>query len=183
MRVIPTALPGVLLIEPQVFSDERGFLVETFSLARYRDAGIDSPNIQDNFVRSCRGTLRGLHYQEPDGQGKLVQVLRGEIFDVCVDVRRGSPTFAKWLGLTLSENEIRQLWIPSGFAHGFCVLSDSADVYYKLTAQRVPESEREILWKDPAIGIEWPIKQPLLSDRDAQAPTLAEATVLPEHFK
>ena len=183
MRVIETPLSGVVLIEPQVFGDDRGFLVETFSFARYRDAGIDSPNIQDNFVRSCRGTLRGLHYQEPDGQGKLVQVLRGEIFDVCVDVRRGSPTFAKWLGFTLSEDDVRQLWIPVGFAHGFCVTSETADVYYKMSGPRVAEHERVIAWNDPAIGITWPIAQPLLSPRDACASKLTEAVVLPKYEK
>jgi dTDP-4-dehydrorhamnose 3,5-epimerase len=181
VKVTQTSLPGVLLIEPRVFSDERGFLLETFSSQRYAEAGMNSPNVQDNFVRSRRGVLRGLHYQEPHAQGKLIQVLRGEIFDVCVDIRRGSPTFGRWLGMQLTENEHLQMWIPVGFAHGFCVTSESADVYYKLSDARVPASERAILWSDPAIGIEWPVQQPILSAKDTQAPTLANATMLPNY--
>src|SRR5947207_11533786 len=152
MKVTETTLPGVLLIEPEMFTDSRGFLLETYSLARYLDAGVGEVKAQDNFVRSGHRVLRGLHYQQPGGQGKLIQVFGGVIFDVCVDVRRGSPTFGKWYGVELSEGEHRQVWIPPGYAHGFCVLSETADVYYKMSTRWVAEDEHAILWSDPAIG-------------------------------
>jgi dTDP-4-dehydrorhamnose 3,5-epimerase len=179
MKVSETELPGVLLVEPRVFSDERGFFLETFHAERYAAHGIPTALVQDNLSRSRHGTLRGLHFQEPKAQGKLVQVVRGTVFDVVVDVRRGSPTFGRWLGLELSGEAPRQLWIPPGFAHGFCVLSESADFYYKCTTLYAPEAERSIRWNDPQIGIQWPLRDPILSPKDAAAPLLADAAVLP----
>ncbi|MDB4968037.1 MAG: rfbC [Myxococcales bacterium] len=179
MKVIETALPGVLVIEPRVFSDDRGFFLETFSASRYAALGIPTQFAQDNLSRSVRGTLRGLHFQEPDAQGKLVQVTRGTVLDVAVDVRRGSPTFGKWVGVELSGETPRQMWIPHGFAHGFCVTSESADFWYKCTTPYAPHSERSISWNDPQIGIVWPVDKPLLSNKDAEAPSLADAKVLP----
>ena len=181
MKVIPTALPEVLLVEPKVFGDSRGFFYESFQAARYAEAGIPGPFVQDNLSRSVRGTLRGLHFQEPRAQGKLVQVLRGAVWDVAVDVRRGSPRFGQWVAVELSETAPRQLWIPPGFAHGFCVLSDSADFFYKCTELYAPECERSIAWNDPAIGITWPVGSPILSAKDAAAPRLADAPILPSH--
>jgi dTDP-4-dehydrorhamnose 3,5-epimerase len=180
MRVEPTALPGVLVVEPRIFGDGRGIFLETFHAERYAAAGIVGPFVQDNFSRSKKGTLRGLHFQEPRPQGKLVQVLRGRVFDVAVDVRRGSRTFGKWLGLELDSEWQRQLWIPPGFAHGFYVLSDEADFMYKCTALYAPEVERSIRWNDPALAIAWPIDvAPLLSKKDAEAPLLADVPMLP----
>ncbi|HZS38690.1 MAG TPA: dTDP-4-dehydrorhamnose 3,5-epimerase [Polyangia bacterium] len=179
MKVTPTSLDGVLLVEPKVLGDARGAFVELYHAERFRQAGIADAFVQDNFSRSSRGVLRGLHFQEPNGQGKLLQVLRGAIFDVAVDVRRGSPQFGRWFGVELSEREVRQMWIPAGFAHGFCVTSDVAEVLYKCTAFYTPESERCIAWNDPAIGIQWPIAAPTLSARDAAAPKLADAPRLP----
>jgi dTDP-4-dehydrorhamnose 3,5-epimerase len=179
VKVIPTELPGILIIEPRVFVDSRGFFLETFQSERYAAAGIAGPFLQDNFSRSSEGTLRGLHFQEPSAQGKLVEVLHGSVWDVAADIRRGSPTFARWMGIELSEENRRQLWIPPGFAHGFCVLSGWADVFYKCTNLYSPEAERSIRWDDPAIGIRWPIQSPRLSARDSGAPLLAEAPVLP----
>jgi dTDP-4-dehydrorhamnose 3,5-epimerase len=179
MRVVPTELPEVLILEPRVHGDSRGFFYETFQAGRYAGVGISGPFVQDNLSRSVRGTLRGLHFQEPRAQGKLVQVLRGTVWDVAVDVRRGSPRFGRWIALDLSETTPRQLWIPPGFAHGFCVLSDSADFFYKCTELYSPESERSVAWDDPAIGIAWPVEEPLLSPKDRAAPRLADAPVLP----
>ena len=179
MRVVPTELPEVLILEPRVHGDSRGFFYETFQAGRYAGVGISGPFVQDNLSRSVRGTLRGLHFQEPWAQGKLVQVLRGTVWDVAVDVRRGSPRFGRWIALELSETTPRQLWIPPGFAHGFCVLSDSADFFYKCTELYSPESERSVAWDDPAIGIAWPVEEPLLSPKDRAAPRLADAPVLP----
>ena len=179
MKVVPTELPEVLILEPKVHGDSRGFFYETFQATRYAEAGIPGAFVQDNLSRSVRGTLRGLHFQEPKAQGKLVQVLRGTVWDVAVDVRRGSPRFGRWIALELSETTPRQLWIPPGFAHGFCVLSDSADFFYKCTEIYSPESERSVAWDDPAIGIAWPVKEPLLSAKDRAAPRLADAPVLP----
>jgi len=179
LKISETPLPGVLVIEPRVFVDDRGFFLETFQASRYEAAGIGATFVQDNFSRSRRGTLRGLHFQEPKAQGKLVQVLNGSAFDVVVDVRRGSPTFGQWFGMELSGDAPKQMWIPPGFAHGFCVTSDVADFHYKCTALYAPEAERSIRWNDPAIGIAWPVAQPLLSDKDAQAPLLADAPALP----
>lgn len=179
MKVRPTELPEVLLLEPRVFGDSRGFFVETFHAQRYAEAGIPGTFVQDNLSRSVKGTLRGLHFQEPNGQGKLVQVLAGSVWDVVVDVRRGSPTFGRWMGAELSSGNKWQLWIPPGFAHGFCVLSDSADFFYKCTAQYSPESERSVLWNDPDLAIPWPVREPLLSEKDQRAPRLKDAPVLP----
>ncbi len=180
-KVTPTALPDVLLIEPRVFADDRGFFLETYQAERYRAHGIGPAFVQDNWSRSVRGTLRGLHYQEPNGQGKLVQVTRGSVFDVVVDVRRGSPTFGKWVGVELSGDTPKQMWIPAGFAHGFCVTSDSADFVYKCTTAYAPDCERAIRWDDPELAIPWPTEQPLLSKKDAAAPTLADASILPSY--
>lgn len=179
LTVKETPLAGVLILEPRVFADDRGFFLETYQVARYQAVGIEGSFVQDNFSRSCRGTLRGLHFQEPHAQGKLVHVLNGSVFDVVVDVRKGSPTFARWFGLELSGDVPRQLWIPPGFAHGFCVTSDVADFHYKCTAAYAPEAERSIRWNDPQLAIDWPVAQPLLSGKDAAAPLLADAPVLP----
>ena len=181
MRVATTGLPGVLVVEPRIFRDERGAFSETFHAERYAQAGVPLAFVQDNFSRSRKGTLRGLHFQEPKAQGKLVQVTRGKVFDVAVDVRRGSPTFGQWLGLELDGETLRQLWVPPGFAHGFCVLSDEADFVYKCTAPYAPEAERSIRWDDPELAIAWPITQPLLSKKDAEAPLLKDAPVLPRY--
>lgn len=180
MKVLETAIPGVLIVEPRAFGDDRGFFMETFHAKKYADAGIPGPFVQDNFSRSARGTLRGLHFQEPHAQGKLVQVLAGAVFDVAVDVRRGSPTFGKWVGVELSAQNKRQLWVPAGFAHGFCVTSESADFHYKCTALYSPETERSIAWNDPDVAVAWPLSgAPMLSAKDAAAPRLKDAPVLP----
>lgn len=179
MTVTELAIPGLLLIEPRLFPDDRGLFFEIFRDDRYARAGLSGPFVQDNFSRSRRGTLRGLHFQEPHGQGKLVQALRGSVYDVVVDVRRGSPTFGRWVGVELDGQSLRQLWVPPGFAHGFCVTSDEADFLYKCTTPYVPAAERSIAWNDPALAIDWPISAPLLSTKDAAAPTLAAAEVLP----
>ena len=173
MRVVPTDLPGVLIIEPDVHRDGRGFFLETFHAERYRAHGIDGPFVQDNHSRSMGGTLRGLHLQVQRPQGKLIRVVEGEVFDVAVDVRRGSPTFGRWLSILLSADSFRQYYIPPGFAHGFCVLSSSAQVEYKCTDFYDPVTEIGIAWNDPALAIRWPIAEPLLSPRDRQHPTLA----------
>ncbi len=175
MKVSDTSLPGVLLIEPRVFSDPRGTFWETYQAKRYADAGIPAIFVQDNCSRSVRGTLRGLHYQLRHPQAKLVWVTRGEVFDVVVDIRRGSPTFGRWFSTTLSGDQPRQMYIPPGFAHGFCVLSEFADFAYQCTDYYVPDDERGIIWNDPDIGIRWPIAEPLLSDKDRGYPTLNAA--------
>lgn len=172
MKVSETSLPGVLLIEPRVFRDGRGLFWETYHAERYANLGIPTGFVQDNSSRSVRGTLRGLHYQLRRPQGKLVWVTRGEVFDVVVDIRRGSPHFGRWVGVTLSGEAPRQLYIPPGFAHGFCVTSKFADFAYKCTDVYVPDDERGLLWNDPEIGIQWPIAEPLLSDKDRGFPTL-----------
>lgn len=174
MNVTETKLPGVLLIEPRVFRDSRGFFIETFQRERYSAVGIPGPFVQDNHSHSVRNVLRGLHYQISQPQGKLVSVVRGEVFDVAVDIRKGSPTFGAWFGVVLSESNNRQLYVPPGFAHGFCTLSDQADFLYKCSDYYQPQDEGGVLWSDPAIGIEWPVEAPLLSDKDAVYPTLAE---------
>jgi dTDP-4-dehydrorhamnose 3,5-epimerase len=181
MNVVPTPIPGVLVIEPKVFGDDRGFFLETFHAERYRAAGLPAPFVQDNWSRSAKGTLRGLHFQEPNPQGKLVQVFRGSVFDVAVDIRRGSPTFGKWYGCELSEENKRQLWVPPGFAHGFCVTSESADFVYKCTELYAPASERGIAWNDPDLAIPWPVAAPLLSKKDSGAPRLKDAPMLPQY--
>jgi dTDP-4-dehydrorhamnose 3,5-epimerase len=174
VRIEPTALPGVLLIEPEVHGDGRGFFMETWHRERYVAAGIALPFVQDNLSRSARGILRGLHLQNPHAQGKLVSVLEGAVFDVAVDVRVGSPHFGKWVGYELSAANHRQLWVPPGFAHGFCVTTDHAMFAYKCTDIYHRESEIGLAWNDPALGIDWPIREPLLSAKDAAAPTLSE---------
>jgi dTDP-4-dehydrorhamnose 3,5-epimerase len=181
VKVSETALPGVLVIEPRLFTDDRGFFLETYQAERYGAHGIPTEFVQDNLSRSIRGTLRGLHFQEPNGQGKLVQVVRGEVFDVAVDIRRGSPTFGKWVGVTLDGNSQKQMWIPPGFAHGFCVTSETADFWYKCTTPYAPACERSLRWNDPALAIRWPLAEPLLSKKDAESPSLAEAPVLPSY--
>ena len=181
MKVVPTELPEVLVIEPKLHGDSRGFFYESFQARRYAQAGITGSFVQDNLSRSIKGTLRGLHFQEPRVQGKLVQVLRGAVWDVAVDVRRGSPRFGRWVAVELSETTPRQLWIPPGFAHGFCVLSDSADFFYKCTELYAPDCERSIAWNDPRIGIPWPVREPLLSAKDRAAPLLGDAPVLPSY--
>nr|WP_216612738.1 dTDP-4-dehydrorhamnose 3,5-epimerase [Myxococcus xanthus] len=174
-------IPDVLLLEPKVFGDDRGFFMEMFHAARYAAAGIPGPFVQDNYSRSAKGTLRGLHFQEPQAQGKLVQVLAGAVYDVAVDVRRGSSTFGQWVAVELSSDNRRQLWVPPGFAHGFCVVSDSADFHYKCTALYAPETERSVVWNDPDLAIPWPVSEPRLSPKDAQAPRLRDAPLLPEY--
>ena len=174
MRVLPTDLPGVLLVEPDLFRDPRGWFLETFHERKYRDAGIAYSFVQDNQSRSVRGTLRGLHAQLRRPQGKLVRAVSGEIFDVAVDIRPGSPTFGKWTAATLSADSFRQMFIPPGFAHGFCVLSDIAEMAYKCTDFYDRSDEIGIRWNDPAIAIAWPVRDPLLSEKDAALPTLAE---------
>ncbi len=181
MNVSQTSLSGVLLVEPKVFGDARGFFLETFHEGRYAAAGIKGPFVQDNWSRSVKGTLRGLHFQLPNAQGKLVWCPRGAVWDVAVDIRKGSPTFGKFFGIELSEENKRQLWVPPNFAHGFCVLSESADFVYKCTDLYAPEQEGAVLWNDPALGIPWPITSPNLSKKDAAAPTLANAPRLPEY--
>jgi dTDP-4-dehydrorhamnose 3,5-epimerase len=174
VRVVATDLPGVVVIEPDVHADSRGFFLETYHAERYHAHGIDGPFVQDNHSRSARGTLRGLHLQLTRPQGKLVRVIEGEIFDVAVDVRRGSPTFGRFVAVTLTADNFRQCYIPRGFAHGFCVVSPTAQVEYKCTDLYDPSSEIGIAWNDPAIAIPWPIPEPLLSARDSRHPTLAE---------
>lgn len=174
-RFLETPLPGVLVVEPVVHRDPRGFFLETYHRSKYHGGGIDEIFVQDNHSRSTRGTLRGLHAQRTRPQGKLVRAVRGRIFDVAVDVRRASPTFAHWTGAELSEDNFRQLWIPPGYAHGFCVLSEVAEVEYKCTEIYVPEDEITIAWNDPRIGIEWPLDgEPLLSERDRVAPSIED---------
>jgi len=174
MNVIPTSLDGVFIIEPKVFRDQRGFFLETYHREKYRAFGIDRVFVQDNLSYSAKGTLRGLHYQITKPQAKLVQVMRGEVFDVAVDIRPGSPDFGKWTGVYLSDSNCRQLFISEGFAHGFCVLSDEAVFCYKCSEFYAPEDEGGILWSDPDIGIEWLIQEPVISDKDARYPRLCE---------
>jgi dTDP-4-dehydrorhamnose 3,5-epimerase len=179
MKVSQTGLPGVLLIEPAVFADERGFFLETWSAARYRGAGILEDFVQGNQVRSRRGVLRGLHFQLERPQAKLVWAVSGEILDVAVDVRRGSETFGRWFGANLSGENHRQVFVPAGFAHGYCVLSESADVAYLCSDYYWPAGDRGVRWDDPAIGIAWPPGEKLLSPKDRALPTLADAPELP----
>jgi dTDP-4-dehydrorhamnose 3,5-epimerase len=178
MRFTETSLPGVLLIEPDVFEDNRGFFMETYHHGKYASGGIDRIFVQDNYSYSIKGTLRGLHYQFPHPQAKLIFPISGEIYDVAVDIRSGSPTFGKWLGINLSSENKRQILIPEGFAHGFCVISDTARVLYKCTDFYYPEHDHGILWSDPALGIDWPVKKPLLSIKDARLPRLGKGVVL-----
>ena len=180
MIVTDTTLPGVKLIEPRVFGDDRGFFLESWNARAFAAAGIDMPFVQDNHSRSARGVLRGLHYQISESQGKLVRVVSGAVFDVAVDIRRSSPHFGRWVGYELSADNKHMLWMPPGFAHGFIVLSEAADFMYKCTTFYAPAHDRAIVWDDPAIGIDWPIEgSPQLSVKDAAAPCLADAEVFP----
>ena len=174
MTVSETGLPGVLVIEPRVFGDARGFFLERFHAECYADAGIPGPFVQDNHSRSQRGILRGLHFQKRHPQGKLVEVVSGEVYDVAVDVRPGSDTFGRWTGVRLSAENHRQLWVPPGFAHGFVVLSESADFLYKCTDVYHPEDEGGVIWNDPDLGIDWPLADPQLSHKDAALPRLRD---------
>ena len=174
MKISSMSLPEVLLIEPNRFGDARGYFLETYHQERYAEAGIDGDFVQDNLSRSARGILRGLHFQHPNDQGKLVYVLAGEVFDVAVDVRVGSPNFGKWTSALLSSEDHRQLWIPPGFAHGFCVTSDTALFAYKCTALYTVADEVGMAWNDPAIGIAWPVAEPQLSAKDKVQPRLAD---------
>ena len=173
-RALETSLDGVVLVEPDVFGDERGFLLETFSVPRWRELGIDLEFVQDNHSRSRAGILRGLHFQTSPGQAKLVRCARGRIWDVAVDLRRDSATYRRWEGHELDDERHRQLFVPVGFAHGFCVLSEVADVAYKLSSLYDPATEAGIAWNDPDVAVEWPIADPEISERDRAAPRLAE---------
>jgi dTDP-4-dehydrorhamnose 3,5-epimerase len=179
MQAIATAIPDVIIIEPKVFGDERGFFYESFNERKFAElTGVTQTFVQDNHSKSARNVLRGLHYQIQQPQGKLVRVVAGEVFDVAVDLRKSSPTFGKWVGVTLSGDNKRQLWIPAGFAHGFVVTSESAEFLYKTTDYWAPQYERSVLWNDPAIGIDWPFDgAPLLSGKDQAAALLADAEV------
>jgi dTDP-4-dehydrorhamnose 3,5-epimerase len=181
MNVIKTSIPDVLIIEPKVFGDSRGFFYESFNQKAFHQAtGLDINFVQDNHSRSAKGVLRGLHYQIRQAQGKLVRVVKGAVFDVAVDIRKSSPAFGLWVGTELSEENRRQMWIPAGIAHGFLVLSDNAEFLYKTTDYYAPEYERCILWNDPALGIQWPIASaPLLSEKDRQGQLLANAEIFP----
>lgn len=181
MKVSSLAIPDVLLIEPTVYGDERGFFFESFNQARFNEAaGAEVSFVQDNHSKSAKGVLRGLHYQISQAQGKLVRVVEGEVFDVCVDLRRSSPTFGKWVGEILSSDNKRQLYIPTGFAHGFVVLSETAQFLYKTTDFYSPQHERAIIWNDPTVNVAWPIETPpTLSSKDAQAPFMKDADLFP----
>jgi dTDP-4-dehydrorhamnose 3,5-epimerase len=179
MKIETTRLDGIVVIEPKVFGDLRGFFYESYHYQRYCDAGIRAVFVQDNQSRSVKNTLRGLHYQVNPGQGKLIRVIDGEIFDVAVDVRWQSPTFGQWFGINLSAENKKQLYIPVGFAHGFCVLSDFAEINYKCTDYYSPADERGILWNDPMLAINWPVQNPILSARDQQHPRFTE---IPKDF-
>ena len=177
MKIVATALPDVIVIEPAVFGDDRGFFLESWNAQRFRDLGLDLDFVQDNHSRSARGVLRGLHYQKPNPQGKLVRVVAGAVYDVAVDLRRASPGFGRWVGVELSAANKRMLWVPPGFAHGFLSLADDTDFLYKCTAPYAPADEHSLLWSDPAIGIEWPLDGivPAVSPKDASGVPLARA--------
>jgi dTDP-4-dehydrorhamnose 3,5-epimerase len=180
MKVTPTALPGVLVIEPRVFNDDRGFFFESWNARALAQAGIDAAFVQDNHSRSRRGVLRGLHYQIEHAQGKLVRAVIGEAFDVVVDLRRSSPTFGRAVGIALSADNRKMLWVPPGFAHGFLAVSESVDFLYKTTDYWYPQHERTLLWNDPALGIAWPIEgAPVLTAKDVAGAPLAQAEVYP----
>lgn len=181
MEVVRTDIEGVLLIKPKAFGDHRGFFLETFQAQRYAQAGIDLPFVQDNLSRSRQGILRGLHFQRNHPQGKLVSVTRGRVFDVAVDIRPDSPTFSKWFGAVLDDENHHQLWVAPGLAHGFCVMSETADFTYKCTDYYHPEDEGGLRWNDADIGIDWPVDNPTLSDKDAKALGLRE--LFPQRFK
>ena len=180
MRVVPTSLPDVLLIEPSVFGDQRGFFFESWNRRAFGEAGVEAEFVQDNHSRSVHNVLRGLHYQIEHAQGKLVRVCAGTVFDVAIDIRRSSPTFGRWVGMELSAENRRMLWIPPGFAHGFLVMSDSAEFLYKTTDYWYPEHERTLLWNDPALAIEWPLDgPPTVAAKDAAGRPLASADLYP----
>ena len=183
MNVRQTSLPGVLLLEPKIFRDERGFFTETFNTRSLAGSGVPSEFVQDNHSRSARGVVRGLHYQLRSPQGKLVHVARGRIFDVAVDIRLGSPQFGAWFGTELDDENLASLWIPPGFAHGFCVLSDVADVIYKCTTLYDPADDRGILWNDPAVAIEWPVESPIVSLKDSRLRKLSDTRFDLPRFK
>lgn len=179
MNIVETAIPGVLIIEPRVFGDARGFFMETWNAGAFAAAGLDLTFVQDNHSRSQKGVLRGLHFQNPGPQGKLVRVTNGAVFDVAVDLRASSPTFGKWVGVELSAENKRMFWIPEGFAHGFLTLEDDTDFLYKCTAPYAPQSEFTLAWNDPAVGIEWPVAglDPIISDKDARGLSLDQVPV------
>lgn len=181
MKVVQTEIPEVLILEPRVFGDERGFFMESYNRRGFQQAtGLDPDFVQDNHSRSGRGVLRGLHYQIRQAQGKLVRVVRGSVYDIAVDLRRSAPTFGRWVGVELSEQNHRQLWVPPGFAHGFLVLSEIADFQYKTSDYYAPEHERSIRWNDPDLAIDWPLPEdmaPVLAEKDAAAPRFADAEV------
>ncbi|HEN21134.1 MAG TPA: dTDP-4-dehydrorhamnose 3,5-epimerase [Desulfobacteraceae bacterium] len=179
VKKVSTGLEGVFLVQPDVFSDDRGYFLETYHRAKYKESGIEYEFVQDNRSHSRHGVLRGLHYQLQNAQGKLVYVVRGEIFDVAVDIRRGSPYFGRWFGAYLSSENSRQIFVPEGFAHGFCVLSKTADVIYKCTDFYSPGDEYGISWSDPDIGIKWPLNSPILSQKDNGNPLLSD---IPENL-
>ena len=180
MKVTETPLPGVLMIEPKVFEDDRGYFLEAYHRDRYAEAGMRCDFVQDNHALSNKGVLRGLHFQATHPQVKLVRVIRGEVFDVAVDVRRGSPTFGKWFSAILSGKNKHQLYIPEGFAHGYCVLSEVADFEYKVTDFYWPDDQAGVIWNDPDLAISWPIQDPILSEKDKSLPRLSEAR-LPQY--
>ena len=175
MQVLPTSLPGVVIIEPNVLRDERGFFLETYHAERYREAGISLPFVQDNHSRSSKDTLRGLHFQRTRPQGKLVRVIQGEIFDVAADIDPASATFGVWVGVFLSSDNFRQIYVPPGYAHGFCVVSEVAEVEYKCTDLYDPADESGVMWNDPVLAIDWPVQAPVLSHRDHKHPPLQRA--------
>lgn len=179
MNIIETALPGVLIIEPRVFGDSRGFFMETWNAGAFAAAGLDLAFVQDNHSRSQKGVLRGLHFQNPGPQGKLVRVTNGAVFDVAVDLRASSPTFGQWVGVELSAENKRMFWVPEGFAHGFLTLEDDTDFLYKCTAPYAPANEFTLAWNDPAVGIEWPVTglDPIISEKDARGLALADVPV------
>jgi dTDP-4-dehydrorhamnose 3,5-epimerase len=179
MQIVPTSIADLVILEPTVYGDERGFFYESFNERKFREVtGVDTPFVQDNHSKSAKGVLRGLHYQLQQTQGKLVRVVAGAVFDVAVDIRKSSPTFGQWVGVELSADNKRQLWVPPGFAHGFVTISDHAEFLYKTTDYWAPEFERSILWNDPAIGIDWPMEvEPQLSGKDKLGKLLADAEV------
>ncbi len=185
MNVIETSIPGVLIFEPKVFGDARGFFMETWNQTRYAEAGLPERFVQDNLSFSTQGVLRGLHYQHPTAQGKLVTVLEGEVFDVAVDIRAGSPTFGQWIGVTLSAENKKQFWVPEGFAHGFAVTSQTALFSYKCSNFYAPNEEGTILWNDPDVGIDWKVQSPTISAKDAAGALLKEmpADRLPQYHR
>jgi dTDP-4-dehydrorhamnose 3,5-epimerase len=179
VKVVQTAIPGPLIIEPRVFGDARGFFMETWNAAAFAQAGLNVTFVQDNHSRSQKGVLRGLHFQNPGAQGKLVRVTRGAVFDVAVDLRASSPTFGQWVGVELSADNNRMFWVPEGFAHGFLTLEDDTDFLYKCTAPYAPQSEHTLAWNDPAVGVAWPVAglDPIISDKDARGLALGDVPV------